>query len=71
MTRDDLLDMLPRAVYLRDGTLVICTYHERLLKAGGIDIDLLWTCVEDNATDDEIYYHEAVNDYCREKEKPS
>jgi len=68
MTHDDLLDMLPNAVYMSSGTLMISSYHERLLKAGGIDMYLLLSCVEDNTTDDEIYYHEAVNDYCREKE---
>jgi len=71
MTRDDLLEMLPNAVYMHDGTLVISAYHERLLKAGGIDIDLLWACVEDNSDDeDKIDYDNVVDEYFEEKDTP-
>jgi len=73
MTSDDLMDMLPQAVYLRDGTLVISTHHERIMKAAGIDVKLLLVCIEDNTYDDddlgyeEIDYSDAVDDYFREK----
>jgi len=68
MTRDDLMDMLPKTFYMSGGTLMFCTYHERLMKKMGIDVDLLLSCIEDCIYDEEIDYSAAVDEYFEEKE---
>jgi len=68
MTHDDLLDMLPDAVYIHNGVLTLCTTRERYLRAIGIDMGRLLACIEDNATDDDIRYTDAVEDYFKAKD---
>jgi len=64
MTPGDLLDILPAAIYMHNGTLTICTTRERYLKAHGIDMVRLLACIEDNIDgDDTIRYREAVDEY--------
>ena len=68
MTPGDLLDTVFKTYYVRAGTLVVSSYHERTLKAAGIDTDLLAACIEDNIAEDDdgvedIRYADAVDDY--------
>ena len=67
MTPDDLLDILPDAIYMHNGQLTVCTTRERYLKAHGVDVPLLLSCIADNIEDgdegEDIRYADAVDDY--------